>query len=347
MKTVDLIVVGQGIGGTVLSFLAEKRGLSTFIIDDNHASSSSMAAAGIINPITGRKYVKSWRAEDFIPKAKDVYDDMTDTIGSQVYEEISLYRALYKAEDENTFLARGTDPIASQFIGNTSTETEYSGCVNNVLSYGKVNNALRVHLQPTLQRYHDIKKEKNLLLTERFNYSDLTLENDSVNYKGIQGRWIVFSEGYKATFNPFFNARIDFQPVKGEVLIVTFPRHSFNSILRHKLFIAPLNNDRYWIGSGYQWEYNDHLPSEEGLQKLTETFDKFINIPYTVVGHLAGVRPAVKERRPRLGRHSKYRNLFVFNGLGTKGSSLAPFWADHLLDHILTGSSLDKEVDVF
>lgn len=346
MKTVDLIIVGQGIGGTVLSYLAEKRGLSTHIIDDHHTSSSSMAAAGIINPITGRKYVKSWRAEDFIPKAKNVYESMSSKLDIETYEEVTLYRALYSAEDENTFLARGTDPIASQFIGGTLVDTEYTGCVKNVLSYGKVMNALRVDLQTVLNKFRQVKLQSNELTSESFKYTSLNILTDSVQYNEIKARWIVFSEGYKAINNPFFKEAIDFQPVKGEVLVVKFPSHRFQTILRHRLFIAPLKDDQYWVGSGYEWEYEDHLPSTAGYQKLKDTFDKYIDIPYTIVGHLAGVRPAVKERRPRLGCHPMHPHVLVFNGLGTKGSSLAPFWADHLLDHIQLGSSLDAEVDI-
>jgi len=35
---------------------------------------------------------------------------------------------------------------------------------------------------------------------------------------------------------------------------------------------------------------------------------------------------------------------YIFNGVGTKGTSLAPFWSDALLTHILDGAPLSKEV---
>lgn len=51
-----------------------------------------------------------------------------------------------------------------------------------------------------------------------------------------------------------------------------------------------------------------------------------MKIPYNVVEHKAGVRPSVSDRRPVLGPCKDYEQLVVFNGLGTKGVSLAPFF---------------------
>jgi len=65
-----------------------------------------------------------------------------------------------------------------------------------------------------------------------------------------------------------------------------------------------------------------------------------------VVMHKAGIRPTVKDRRPFLGAHPDHNNLYVFNGLGTKGVSLAPYFAKHLVDHMVDGVELMKEVSI-
>ena len=62
--------------------------------------------------------------------------------------------------------------------------------------------------------------------------------------------------------------------------------------------------------------------------------------------HLAAIRPAVKDRRPFLGQHPKYPNLIIFNGLGTKGASLGPFWAKHLVDFLVYDRGLDSAVNI-
>ena len=67
---------------------------------------------------------------------------------------------------------------------------------------------------------------------------------------------------------------------------------------------------------------------------------------FDIVGHVAGVRPSVKDRRPFLGESRVRANVYIFNGLGTKGALLAPFWAEHLAKHLLEGKPIEQEVQV-
>ena len=69
-----------------------------------------------------------------------------------------------------------------------------------------------------------------------------------------------------------------------------------------------------------------------------------INCTYNIVEHKAGVRPTVKDRRPLIGAHEEYSNLFIFNGMGTKGLSLAPFFALELIAHMESNLTLNEEV---
>jgi hypothetical protein len=47
-----------------------------------------------------------------------------------------------------------------------------------------------------------------------------------------------------------------------------------------------------------------------------------------------------------LGEHRTEKGLFVFNGLGAKGSSLCSWLAPMLADNILSGAPLHAEVDI-
>ena len=71
-----------------------------------------------------------------------------------------------------------------------------------------------------------------------------------------------------------------------------------------------------------------------------------LNSPYKVIEQKAGIRPTVKDRRPMLGAHPVHQNLFVFNGMGTRGIILAPYFAAQLSDLILKGIPIDTEVDI-
>jgi glycine oxidase len=133
-------------------------------------------------------------------------------------------------------------------------------------------------------------------------------------------------------------------PNKGEALIVRLPDWKISLILKDEVFIVPLDEDVYWVGSYYQpWPENPY-PSIEGKERLMHGIEKLYRGPVEIIEHLSGVRPTVDDRRPIIGAFPGNSNAYLFNGMGTKATSLAPYWAEQLLLHIRDGLSLPKEV---
>ena len=88
------------------------------------------------------------------------------------------------------------------------------------------------------------------------------------------------------------------------------------------------------------------MPTEEGKQELIDRIKEILNCDFEIVEHFAGVRPTVRDRRPLLGVHPKEPNLFILNGLGTRGVMLAPTLAKDLYDFIENGKPLEKAIDI-
>ena len=63
----DYLLIGQGIAGTALSYQLLKRGKNVLLIDKKRNDSSSRVAAGLFNPITGRRMIKTWLADKLFP----------------------------------------------------------------------------------------------------------------------------------------------------------------------------------------------------------------------------------------------------------------------------------------
>lgn len=344
-KKVDYIIVGQGIGGTLLAWNLEKRGKSYIVIDNNHDQAASKIAAGVINPITGRKYVKSWRIEKLLPVAKETYIEISDFISNKIFHEKLIYRGLYSIKDENTWEARKSDPIAGQYIVENPSIEEFERKIEGVQSYGVLQRGMQVQLGQIIDDFKSYLLKENLLVQEKLEYADIELKNGAVHYHEIEANKMIFAEGYQAQYNPYFNY-LPFEPAKGDVLIIKIQGRPFDNILRHKVFIAPIDEEHYWVGSGYRWKFDDDSPDEEKGRELKEKLDKILKVPYEIVKHIAGIRPCVKGRRPFLGVHSEHPELVIFNGLGTKGASLGPYWANHLLAHLEDGLEIDPEVQI-
>ena len=110
--------------------------------------------------------------------------------------------------------------------------------------------------------------------------------------------------------------------------------------------MLPLGNNRYKVGATFNHKDKTSIPSIEGKEELVEKLKKVITVPYTIVSQSAGIRPAVKDRKPLVGVHHKYKQLNVLNGLGTRGVMIAPTVAKNLFQHIEFGMELDPEIDI-
>jgi glycine/D-amino acid oxidase-like deaminating enzyme len=98
------------------------------------------------------------------------------------------------------------------------------------------------------------------------------------------------------------------------------------------------------VGATYSHDTINSMPSEDGRMQLTTKLDKMILDPYELLGHYAGVRPATKDRMPVLGAHKDHENLFIFNGLGSKGVVYAPYCAKVLVESLLFSNELLPEL---
>jgi glycine/D-amino acid oxidase-like deaminating enzyme len=155
----------------------------------------------------------------------------------------------------------------------------------------------------------------------------------------------VFAEGFGIKRNPFFK-HLPLNGTKGEMLTIKAPELKMDFILKSSVFIVPLGNDLYWIGATYEWEDKSHSITTKGKNQLTEKLKKIIACDFKVVDQVSGIRPTTKDRRPLVGSNPTYKNIYVLNGLGTRGVIMSPFVADQLFNHIENGERLDTEIDV-
>ena len=73
---------------------------------------------------------------------------------------------------------------------------------------------------------------------------------------------------------------------------------------------------------------------------------QFLDDKVEVIDQKASIRPTVSDRRPIIGPHPIYKNLICLNGMGTRGTMLAPAMVDELFNHLENGTEIDKEADI-
>ncbi len=344
-KQVQYLIVGQGLSGTLMSHLLLEAGQSVLVIDQPRSQAASRVAAGLINPITGRYYVKSWRFDELLPIARATYARLEQLLDISLNEERSILRALLDAGDENSWWARAEDAAYQPYLVDQVELGGYSDKIHPAHSYGEVTRSGRASISKLVKTYGQWLLDRKLMVQEPFDYTEIQKVDGRWRYRDMVADRILFCEGYWGKFNPFFSY-LPFRGAKGEILIVRLPEAQFQKILKQKIFIVPLEDDLYWIGATMENHFDQEAPTEAGKSFLINQLDQLLDTPYEVIGHRSGIRPTVKDRRPFLGEHPESKGIYIFNGLGSKGTSMGPFFAKQLTDNLLNDKNLDPEVDI-
>ncbi len=343
--SVDYIIVGQGLAGSLLAYKLLQRGMKVRIFDNHHKGAASAIAAGIINPITGRRFAKSWRIDEFLPFAKSFYQELEQSFNIKIFHDRSVLRFLNGNKDINDWYGRSSWEGFGKYMKEYEEMEKLAGLFYLPFGIGEISPAAQIDIPVLIRSLQNYFKEENIIDFQNVDYQSIQIDSLKCQLNGYETKQLIFCEGHQAQHNPLFKTLL-FEPAKGEVLFLKIPNLDFNHLLKHKLMLAPLGNDLYWTGSNYEWNALDDQPTEafklDFIKKLKDT----LKLPFEVIDHKAAIRPTIKDRRPVLGRHPKFPSIAIFNGLGTKGASLAPFWAKEMTDHLIDNKPLDPEVDI-
>jgi glycine/D-amino acid oxidase-like deaminating enzyme len=196
-----------------------------------------------------------------------------------------------------------------------------------------------------LQQHRKQLHIQNNLLETPFDHNARQHTTQGISYQQISAQKIIFCDGVSGTSNPYFRL-LPFAINKGQALIVSIPDLPSKYMYKHGLTIVPWQNGLFWIGSTYEWNYTNDLPSAEFRAKTAAQLTQFLRLPFTIIDHIAAERPANIERRPFVGLHPKYNNIGILNGMGTKGCSLAPYFAKQLTDLLITGAPINPQASI-
>jgi len=338
------LIIGQGIAGSLLGYEMYKAGLNFKIISSLDLRKASDVAAGMYNPLVFKRLTKSWMLEACLPVMLETYRSLEEELGDQFLYPMDIIKPLSEHE---TILwkERINEDNFSDYIAEIGKNNIGKG-IKDYYNYGRVTNSGYVHLSKLLNGMSKFFKEQGLLIDAHFDYKDLGFIDNQITWHGVSAETIVFCEGYHAQTNPFFK-KIDFRPTKGELLEIYCEGLQEEYILNKNLFVMPMGDHRFRVGATYAWHNLNEIVTEEAKSDILERLEDIISLPYKVVNHWAGVRPTVKDRRPILGIHPLHDHIAIFNGLGTKGVMLAPYFAREMVRFLSVNNyPLSPEIDI-
>ncbi len=339
----DYIIVGLGIAGITICEQLQEHGKS-FVVIDNGKEGATAKSGGVFNPTVLKRFTAAWNAAAFFPFAVEFYNQLSDKLQLEIYTKTPILRIFKSVEEQNNWTVASDkkelrDFLSSNFLKNTNI------AVDAPLGFGEVLGTAQVHTNNLLTGYRSYLKDKDALLVADFQYESIQQRANSVVYKDISAKKIIFTEGSKVVYNPFFpkNAIVG---NKGEYLIIKAPSLKMEMLLKGAMYVIPLGNDEYKIGATYGRDDYTTNPTEVAKEEILSKVKTFINCSFEIIGQTAGVRPTTKDHRPLLGSLAENPNLVFFNGLGSRGFLMAPLLSEALFNFLENDVLLPKEMNI-
>jgi hypothetical protein len=301
-------------------------------------------AAGIINPVTGRRYVYTWMIDEVMPFAISCYEEMGKYLSVQTVFKKSIIDFFPSPQMRDAFVTRITED--DTYLHSYPDQNHFNKYFNYDFGCGEVSPAYSINLQLLLAAWRKKLWDLAAIVTETFDNNELKITKEGITYGNITAQKIIFCDGVTAAQNPFFQL-LPFAPNKGEALIIESPDLINTHIFKRGLMLSPMViQNTFWVGSNYQWEFEDDLPSAKFYEATKAHLSHWLKVPFKILHHKASIRPATIERRPFVGLHPQQAAVGILNGMGTKGTSLAPYFANELTQHLVHGLPLSDEANV-
>jgi len=318
-------IIGHGLAGCVLALTFYKKKIPFHLFGCTQAGEASMASSGLIAPITGRRYVKAWMIDLLIDKAIEFYGWTESLLDKKYFFPVDIIRFLSNPEAIAAWERRLDDEDYRAYIsGKRFPEMDQSG-----RKYGIVTGGYRLDTQRWL---HDVRK---FLIGQNL----LTITGEPIVFDHVDNHILIYATGAIGSDPGII-------PNKGEALLVRMHDWKWTGIIKEKVYFIPAQEkDVFWVGSTYEpWPDNPD-PTEENKKELIKAISDMHHGGFEVIDHFAGIRPTVDDRRPLIGPFPFRPGSYMFNGMGTKGTSLAPYWGEELISMIVENKPLPDLVD--
>ena len=340
---VDYLIVGLGLAGISFCEVLERNKKSFKVISDD-SQTSSVVAGGLYNPVTLKRFTLAWNAKEQLDLAIPFYSELEKRLNIQLDYKIPILRRFASINEQNLWFEASDKPNLGLFVA-PKILTNHNPNIEAPYGYGEVMHTGRIDTAVLLLHYGKYLRDKDVLLRETFDFKALTLKDGYVEYRGIKARNIVFATGFGLKNNPYFNY-LPLNGTKGELLTIKAPALKEERVIKSSVFIIPLGSDMYRVGATYKWKDKSNTPTEACKQELLQKLNTFLKCPYEVVDHVAGIRPTVSDRKPLVGRHPEHENMYLLNGLGSRGVMIAPMASMQLYALIENKEAIVPEMDL-
>ena len=345
MKQFDFVIIGFGIAGATITRELTQRGHSVLVLDSGKNTATTIAG-GTIHPAVLRYYNKVWRGDEFWPKAKLFYQSLAKEWQVPLIQTKSLIRVFATQDESSQWQEKRKDPFWHQYLSPLDQDKSSPlPFVKTPYGFGRSEEFWRFDPAFLLDTYRQKLIESGNYIKAELSFDAQDVLLDQIKDLGYQSERVVLAQGYQQTFWPNLPQGNPIASKQGQYIIIECAGLKLTGVLKSKFFIIPLGQDRYQVGATYP-RVNDQMAIEESQNRIIADLDALLELPYQILDYWTGTRPGTKDRRPILGALGTQKNVYVFNGLNSRGLLMAPLLSSWLADYMLNDKALPEEVSI-
>lgn len=317
-----ILIVGQGLAGTVLGWSFNRAGIDWRMIDAGHETAASRVAAGIINPVTGQRWVKTWRIDELWAETRETYEAIGREFGVPLWREMKI-RRYWRTEKERRVLENKIERgVLAPYVESIDGES----CI--------IAPAARVDVQAMLTAAREKWSAEGRLTVARADGNQFKDGNELViDCTGAAAR--------TGAFGP-----LPWAISKGEILRVRAPDLDGGFILHRGHWLLPVEEGDAWLGATHEPGVDDMETTPPARETLLTSARRLTGRAFIPTGHLVGLRLATGDMRPVAGWHREHSHLGIMSGLGSKGVLYAPWLARQWVEQLTRQTAFDPDVAI-
>jgi|GEM_PF-5894937 len=343
MSSEKVLIIGGGIAGINLSWELKKRSVDFDIVDVESPHSATRVAVGLYNPVVLKRNSLVWES-NAAWKLLDNYREIEDYLNIKFIDEEPFYKKLHTQEEYNNWQLLESD---SRFTNMVSfSQAKSCGNLSSEFGFGVLNGVGTLRTNVLINAYLNDLKGKGQRINSYFSFDDVQTSDDRFWYRDREYSRIVYANGVAILENKPFE-RLPIKPNKGEWIRVKCEKLELDGILNSSVFIKPERKSEFTVGATYDRHNLHPLTTSLRRNELLAMFEEITGLNASeVLDHQGGIRPTSPDRKPIVGEHPNLPNVYLLNGLGSRGILHAPLMAKWLVNRMLDGETINPKADV-
>lgn len=344
---VDFLIIGQGIAGSTLALHLVDRGKSVLVVDRQDSGSSTRVAAGLVTPLTGKGMNPAWQQERCLAEAGHFYHKLEKESGRKFFHSQPVVRLFSDEKQRQKWEGKKEEMSAwAKPVEDLSIETPHGAIQMDAGAWLDT----KVFLREVAERLQSLDAWRK----DDFSEDDVTFDSEGVHWKDVVAEKIILCLGAYGLGKGGWFGNVPHRSAKGEVLTIWLDGVDEGMRYHANGWIAPRGGGVWKAGANYNWDQLDSTPTEKGKEEILTKLSAWVTTPIEVIGHEAapievigheaGVRPIIRNSQPVVGLHPDRPQVGFFNGLGSKGTLMAPAVADHFADFLCGDAEIHPDL---